>query len=120
MNRFSTTKLTVSAVLTLLVASMLSPSDNIVGQEKITTSYRGSTVVISSYNEIPEATEECSQEEKQWWDSFRKAGNDLQKKMDQKTKIKLGVLFAEGLAKGYRIPLKDRPPQVLLSGKVVS
>lgn len=119
MNRFGTTKLTASAVLTLLAASILSPSDNVVGQQKTLTSYRGSTVVISTYNEIPEATEQCSQEEKQWWEGLRKAGNDLQRKMDKKSQTKLAVLFAEGLGRGYRIPLKDRPPQVLLSGKVV-
>lgn len=119
MIRFGTTKLTVSAIVTLLAASMLCSSDNVVGQEKTITSYRGSTVLISSYNEIPEATEQCNQEEKQWWESFRNAGNDLQRKMDKKSQTKLGVLFAEGLEKGYRIPLKDRPPQILLHGKVV-
>ncbi len=119
MNRFGTTKLTISAILTLLAVSMLSPSDDAVGQEKTIKSYRGSTVLISSYNEIPEATEQCSQEEKQWWDSLRKAGSDLQRKRDNKSQTKFGVLFAEGLAKGHRIPLKDRPPQVLVSGKVV-
>jgi len=119
MFRFGTTKLTASAILTLLASSMLSPSDNVVGQQKTITSYRGSTVVISSYNEIPEATEQCSQEEKQWWNGLRKAGNDLQLKMDKKSQMKLGTLFAEGVGMGYRVPVKDRPPQVLLPGKVV-
>ncbi|HXQ70720.1 MAG TPA: energy transducer TonB [Pyrinomonadaceae bacterium] len=119
MNRFGTTKLTASTILTLLAASILSPSDNVVGQQKTITSYRGSTVMVLSYAEIPEATEQCSQEEKQWWESLRKAGNDLQKKRDKKSQMKLGVLFAEGLGKGYRIPLKDRPPQVLVHGRVV-
>lgn len=119
MNRFGTTKLTVAAILTLLAASMMNPSDYAIGQDKSIKTYRGSTVLVSTYNEIPEATEQCSQEEKQWWDSLRKAGNDLQKKMDQKSQTKLAILFAEGLEKAYRIPLKDRPPQVLLPGKVV-
>ena len=119
MNRFRTTKLTVSAILSLLAASILNPSDNVVGQEKTVKSYRGSTVLISSYNEIPEATEKCSQEEKQWWDSLRQVGNDLQRKRDKKSQTKFGVLFSEGLEKGYRIPLEDRPPQVILRGKVV-
>jgi hypothetical protein len=39
--------------------------------------------------------------------------------MDKKSQTNLAVLFAEGLEKGHRIPLKDRPPQVLFRGKVV-
>lgn len=119
MNRFGATQLTVSAILTLLAASMMNPSDYVVGQEKTIRSQRGSTVLVSTYNEIPEATEQCSQEEKLWWDSLRKAGNALQKKMDAKSQAKFAVIFAEGLEKGYRIPLKDRPPQALLLGRVV-
>lgn len=115
MNRFGTTKLTV---LSLLAASIMGPSDNVLGQEKTITSYRGSRVLISSYEEIPEATEQCSAEEKQWWESLRQAGNDFQRKPDKKSQKKLAVLFAAGLEKGYRVPLKDRPPQVLLSGRV--
>ena len=75
--------------------------------------------MVSTYNEIPEATEQCSEEEKRWWDSLRKTGNDLQKKKDAKSQTKFAVIFAEGLEKGYRIPLKDRPPQALLLGRVV-
>jgi TonB family protein len=116
MHRFGTTNLTVSA---LLAASIFTPSGNVIGQEKPIKTYRGSTVLVSPYNEIPEATEQCSPEEKQWWDSLRKTGNDLQTKMDKKSLTKLGVLFAEGLEKGYRVPLKDRPPQVLVPGKLV-
>lgn len=119
MNRFGTTKLTVATILTLLAASMMSPCEHVVGQDKTIRSYRGSTVLVSSYNEIPEATEQCTQEEKQWWDNFRKAGNELQRKMDKKSQTKLADLFSEGLVKGYRIPLKDRPAQILLLGKVV-
>ena len=119
MNRFDNIKLAVSAILTLLAPSLLTSSDNLVGQEKTITINRGSTVLISTYNEIPEATEQGTQEEKQWWDNLRKAGNDLQKKMDQKSHTKFAVLFAEGLGNGYRIPLKDRPPQILLPGRVV-
>lgn len=98
---------------------MLSPGDNVSGQEKTIKTTRGSTVLISSYTEIPEATEQCSQEEKQWWDSLRQAGNDLQRKMDKKSQTRFGVVFAEGFVKGYRVPLKDRPPQTLILGRVV-
>lgn len=119
MNRFGTTQLTVSVILTLLTSSMMNPSRYVVGQERTIKSQRGSTVLVSTYNEIPEATEQCSPEEKRWWDSLRKAGDDLQKKMDAKSQTKFAVIFAEGLEKGYRIPLKDRPPQALLLGRVV-
>ena len=121
MKSFGITKLTIWTSLALLAASMLSVSENVVGQEKTVRTYGGSqpSVAIFNYAEIPEATEQCTEEEKQWWDSFRNAGNDLQKKMDQKSRKKFGVLFAEGLGKGYRIPLKDRPPQVLVNGRVV-
>jgi TonB-like protein len=119
LHRYGTSKLTVPVILTLLAASILSPSDNVICQEKTIKSNKGSTVLVSTYNEVPEATEQCSQEEKQWWDSLRKAGNDLQRKMDKKSQTNFGVLFAEGLEKGYRVPLKDRPPQVLLIGRVV-
>lgn len=117
MNMFR--KLTLTAVLTLLAASIMNPTDHVVGQAKTIKSYRGSIVLVSTYNEVPEATEGCSQEEKQWWESLRKTGNDLQRKVDKKTFTKLAVLFSEGVGKGYRIPVKDRPPQILLLGKVV-
>lgn len=110
---------TVWAILSLLAASSMSPTHKVVGQEKTIRSTRGSTVLVSSYNEIPEATEQCSQEEREWWDSLRKVGNDLQRKRDEKSQTKFGSLFSEGVEKGYRIPLKDRPPQILLNGRVV-
>jgi hypothetical protein len=115
MKRFGITKLTIWTGFALLAASMM----NVVGQEKTVRTYGGSqtSVVIFNYTEIPEATEECTAEEKQWWDSFRNAGNDLQRKVDQKSEKKFRVLLAEGLGKGYRIPLKDRPPQVLVNGR---
>lgn len=121
MKRFGTTKLTAWTSFALLAASMMTASENVVGQEKTVRSYGGSqpSVVIFNYTEIPEATEQCTEEEQQWWDSFRNAGNVLQKKMDQKSLKNFGALFAEGFAKGYRIPLKDRPPQVLVNGRVV-
>ena len=117
MNRFGTAKLTVSAILTLLAVSMISPGDNVVGQDKTITTNRGSSVLIRSYNEIPEATEQYSPEENQWWDSLRQAGNEFLKKLDKKSQAKFAVLFSEGIGKGYRVPLKDRPPQVLDSAK---
>ena len=115
MNKFGTTKLTILAMLTILAASGL--GTNVVGHDQLISSPQRSTLRLSSYEEIPEATEQCSSEELQWWDSLRKVGNDLQRKMDKKSQTKLAVLFAEGVSKGYRIPLKDRPAQVLVLGR---
>ncbi len=65
--------------------------------------------------EIPEATEQCAPAECEWYKRFREAGNDLQHKATEKSKRKFVMLFVEGLEKFYRIPLKDRPPQMLFS-----
>ena len=77
------------------------------------------TATVREYNLIPEATEPCTPEECGWWDRLRSAGNELQKKGDEKSKKKFALLFAEGLQKAYRVPLKDRPPQVLAFGRSV-
>ncbi|MGH9835776.1 MAG: energy transducer TonB, partial [Blastocatellia bacterium] len=69
------------------------------------------------YNEIPEAAEPCTPEESEWWERLRKAGSDLQKKRDEKTKKRFYLLMYEGQQKAYRIPLKDRPPQTLVFGR---
>jgi hypothetical protein len=74
------------------------------------------TVII--YPEIPEATEPGAPEEYEWWERLRKAGDDLQKKQDEKTKKRFYLLMYEGQEKAYRIPLKDRPPQTLVSGRM--
>ncbi len=77
----------------------------------------GSTAQIRNNNLIPEATEPCTPEESEWWKRFRKAGNDLQKKSDERSKTRFFLLMLEGQQKGYRIPLKDRPVQTLISGR---
>lgn len=86
-------------------------------------SYQGEKIIrerntVRIYNEIPEATELGTPEEYEWWERLRKAGNDLQKKHDEKTKKRFYLLMYEGQQKAYRIPLKDRPPQTLASGKI--
>ncbi len=75
----------------------------------------GSSLVISTYKEIPEATEPCTPLECEWWKQMREAGNDLLRKGDDKTKKKYALLFVEGIEKAYRIPLADRPPQPLVT-----
>lgn len=86
-------------------------------------SYQGEKIVrggdrVSIYPEIPEATEPGTPEEYEWWERLRKSGNDLQKKGDEKTKKRFYLLMHEGQQKAYRVPLKDRPPQTLVSGRI--
>ena len=69
------------------------------------------------FNDIPEATEPCTPEESDWWKRLQKAGNDLQKKSDEKSKTRFYLLMYEGQQKAYQIPLKDRPPQILVWGR---
>ena len=74
----------------------------------------GPSITIWEYIDIPEATEPCTPEESDWWKRIRTAGNDLQKKNDEKLKTRFYLLLYEGQQKGYRIPLKDRSYQVLI------
>lgn len=73
--------------------------------------------VRTGSNDIPEATEPCTPEESDWWKRLQKAGNDLQKKSDEKSKTRFYLLMYEGQQKAYQIPLKDRPPQILVWGR---
>lgn len=85
-------------------------------QEKVIREVKrsgGSSLVIQEYTLIPEATEECTAEEADWWSRFRQAGNALYKKGDQKAIKKFYLLMLEGVEKQYRIPLKDRGPQLI-------
>ncbi|HSB12288.1 MAG TPA: hypothetical protein VLM38_22565 [Blastocatellia bacterium] len=74
----------------------------------------GSTLKISEYHPIPEATERCTPEEAEWWQRVRNAGNELQKKSSEKSIKNFYLLLLEGLQKAYRVPLKDRGPQMLV------
>jgi hypothetical protein len=109
--------LNLRLILALVFASMV-----VLGQEKTVTrrTETGNNVGISinKYDEIPEATEPCTPTECEWWKQLRQAGNDLQRKGDEKSKRKFVLLFVEGLEKSYRVPLKDSPPKVLVSRKV--
>lgn len=79
----------------------------------------GTEFEIRKIIEIPEATEPCAREVSEWWDRLRKAGYDLQKKNDEKSKTRFYLLLYEGQQKSYRIPLKDRPTQRLVGGRPV-
>jgi TonB family protein len=73
--------------------------------------------VRTGFSDIPEAIEPCSPEECEWWKQIRRAGHNLLKKADEKAKTEFFLLLYEGQQKAYRIPLKDRPPQLLVSGR---
>jgi hypothetical protein len=79
----------------------------------------GNAISILTYTEIPEATEPCTPEEAEWWKQIRQAGNDLYKKSDKKSKARFLLLLQEGQQKAYRIPLKDRPQQMLIFPQVI-
>lgn len=90
---------------------------NVVCQEIKTTKKNigGSTLLISSYKEIPAATEQCSPAECDWWNHLRHAANELQQKNSEKSKRKFVTLFVEGMEKSYRVPLKNRQSQMLVT-----
>lgn len=83
-----------------------------------TSTKTGSTVEVKTYNAIPEASEPCTPEESEWWKQLQKASNDLQRKGGERSKTRFALLLYESQQKAYRVPLKDRPPQVLARGKV--
>lgn len=70
-------------------------------------------VAIREYHDIEEATQPCTPEESQWWNEIRTIGNALNEKDDKRLKARFLVLLHEGRQKSYRVPVKDRLPQVL-------
>jgi TonB family protein len=80
----------------------------------------GGIVRIWEYKYIPEATQPCTHEESEWWKQTRNAGNGMfvaWKKRDQKlmaeSRNTFLLLITEGRRKEYRVPIEDRPPQVV-------
>lgn len=83
------------------------------------TAAGSSAVSVLNYKELPAATEPCTAEECAWWNRLREAGNNLLRKGDEKSMSVYASLFAEGVAKSYKVPLMDRPSQVLFFGQPV-
>lgn len=115
----SSTRFLLNSLLVVSLVPAGTGAGSVLAQSKRVVSDRGSTILINTYDEIPEATEPCTPAECEWWTQIRKAGNDLQRKGDEKSKTRFALLFSEGMQKAYHIPLKDRPPQVLAHGRVV-
>lgn len=93
--------------------------NGVLGQKPVVKKDGPLTASVREYNQLPEAMGPCVLQECVWWNELRQAGNDLQQKGDEKSKKRFALLFAEGLVKAYPVPLEDRPPQVLLPGRVV-
>ena len=77
------------------------------------TKVGSSAVSVFNYTEIPAATEPCTSEECDWWNRLREAGNKLLGKADQESLSAYASLFVEGIEKSYKVPLADRPSQIL-------
>lgn len=98
---------------------------NVSGQkEQRVTLIDGQTAEVRMLTEIPEATEPCVPAECEWWNQIRKANSDLNqayKRRDEKSKLaaieRFFLLLQEGREKVYRVPVKDRPPQPLLTAR---
>ena len=97
-------------VLSLLIIIL---AQSVLPQTKTITRQQGSTVSVNPYTEIVEATKPCTPAECEWWSELRAAASDLQRKMDEKSKKRFAILFAEALQKNYRIPIGDQGPKVL-------
>jgi hypothetical protein len=111
------TRLLLNSLLVFFLIPAAASGGRVSCQEKRVVKESGSSTEINTYNEIPEATEPCTPEECAWWKQIRDAGNILLRKGDEKSKTKFALLLLEGMQKAYRIPLKDRPPQVLAFGR---
>lgn len=99
-------------------AFLVMPAHTSAQDTKRRTTKEGSAVSVFNYKEIPAATESCTSEECDWWNRLREAGNKLLGKGDEKSKNVFASLFLEGIEKSYRVPLADRPSQVLVSSPV--
>lgn len=114
---FSSSRFLIAAML------VLGSVDIAAGQkERKVTLIDGQRAEVRTLTEIPEATEPCAPAECEWWNQIRKANSDLNlayKKRDEKSKFaakeRFSLLLHERREKAYRIPVKDRPPQKLIT-----
>ncbi len=88
-------------------------------ETKTVTNVSGLMVSGRTYSLIPEATEPCTPDECDWWKRVRQAGNDLQKKGDDKSKKRYIAMFVEGMEKSHHVPLSDRKAQGLAFGPMI-
>jgi TonB family protein len=76
---------------------------------------RKSALAMSRSREIPEATLPCTPEETAWWQELRKAAKTIQEsRSGWKIRDKFLNLLHQGQEKGYRPPIADSRPVVLV------
>lgn len=102
-----------SSLIVLSIVAVVEGAGSVSYQSKTVVTETESGGTIRTYVDIPEATEPCTPEECEWWKRIRKAGADINKKSDDKSKAKFSLLLEEGKQKAFRIPLKDRAPLFL-------
>ena len=112
------------SLLVFCLAAALASAGRVSAQKEKTVRRYDTIVEIGSYVRIPEATEPCSAEESEWWTQIRNAHAEIlvgYKKRKEKAiaqaKAKFFLLLHEGQLKSYRVPLRDRPPVLLVSGR---
>lgn len=112
----SSRRIVINLMICCLVIIVIGGS-NVICQDTKTVkeSFSPSYMEISTYKEIPVATDPCAPAQCEWWTQIREAGNNVLRKGDVKSQNKYILLFVEGWEKGYRIPLADRPSQLLVS-----
>lgn len=115
--RFSPSWFLMSTMLVLLTVGIASGQ-----KERRVVLMNGPSAEVRMLTEIPKATESCAPAECEWWNQIRKANSDLilaYKKGDEKSKWaakeRFFLLLHERREKGYRVPVKDRPPQKLIT-----
>ncbi|HMO81993.1 MAG TPA: hypothetical protein PKD24_14475 [Pyrinomonadaceae bacterium] len=110
-NRDPFRRILSSLVIFLLVGLLVGSA--LAQESRSITRTVGSTVVLKTFTEIPEATEPCTPEECEWWERLRSTGNELQRKGDKKSTRRFVLLLVEGMERSYRVPLPDRPATTL-------
>lgn len=114
---FSPSRFLIGAVIVLGSVAIASGQ-----KEQRVVRMDGQSAEVRTLTEIPEATEPCTPAECEWWTQIRKANSDLNlayKKGDEKSKWaakeRFFLLLLERREKAYRVPVKDRPPQKLIT-----
>ena len=98
--------LSIAVLVVCLFSPVLASQSGTSSQNERSVRKEGSSIAIRGYILIPDVTEPSSPEASIWWRRVRKAGNDLCKKSDEKSKRTFYLLLYEGQQNGYRIPLR--------------
>lgn len=102
-----------SSLIVLSIVAVVEGAGSVSYQSKTVVTETESGGTVRTYYDIPEATEPCTPAECEWWKRIRKAGEEVNKKDNDKAKANFSLLLEEGRQKAYRVPLKDRSPLYL-------